>query len=247
MLGTVRPARRTPALARRWCRPRRPGGRPPGELHQPRVCLGHRELLRLRRLVRLLAGDAGVQDERRDQDAADISPTRSSGVSGRPALGISALPGGRRRRSAGPRAAIAVQVGVADRAPVLGGSRPGRRRAGSSPATAASARPGAARRPAAGRRRAARSTSPGSGAGPEPSGRRSSTTHEPSSSWVETCSAQVSPGARHPRRQRRAGVDHEQVAGLQPRAGRATRCARPARRHHGQPDLVPGQTAGLRR
>ena len=54
----------------------------------------HAVELLVRRFVTLEAGDAGVQQERRDLDRRDdTSRVTSSGVNGRPADGISALPG----------------------------------------------------------------------------------------------------------------------------------------------------------
>ena len=65
-----------------------------GDVDQPGRRLRDREPLRLRRLVRLLARHAGVQHQRRHHDArghqVDQQPRADSG---RPALGISALPG----------------------------------------------------------------------------------------------------------------------------------------------------------
>ena len=87
------PARPTPGRGPRWCRPRRPGRRPRGWLDQPGGRRGHGVHLRLRRLVRLLAGHPGVQHQRRDHDAARHQVDQHLRGSGRPALGISALPG----------------------------------------------------------------------------------------------------------------------------------------------------------
>ena len=193
-----------------------------GAVDQPGGHRGDREPLRLRRLVRLLAGHAGVQHDRHHRHAAGHQPDQR-------ALG-QRTPGARHLGAAGP---VGVHV-------LQGVQRPGRRRrtgsgsagrarsgsrrrstAGSGTARQSRRLPGRVRRspPAAGRRPASRSTSPGSPARPARRRRRAAARppRTPSSSWVETCSV---PGAAaplelHRRGQGRAGVDHQQVAGVE--------------------------------
>ena len=96
VVGTTRPAGAALSSARTTVVPtattRRPASSAP--LTSARGGGGHGEPLGLRRLVRLLARDAGVEHERRDGDAARHQPhEQRRSVIDRPALAISALPG----------------------------------------------------------------------------------------------------------------------------------------------------------
>ena len=139
--------------------------RPPAarvSVDQPGRRLRDREPLRLRRLVRLLAGHAGVQHQRRHHDARGHQVDQH--------LARQRPPGARHLRAARDRGVHVLQVLDRPRA-VAGrgsgsatrggaGTTPGRPWAGSSPATAGSGRPGAAPRCAAARRRAAAAPHP---------------------------------------------------------------------------------------
>ena len=135
----------------------------------------------------------GVQDERRDDDARghqvhqELAGQRPPG-----ARHLGAARAGRRTRSAGPPARPAARgrsSGSGDRA--RRGSRPGRPAAGSSPRQSRVCPSGCghvdAQPHAAGQRQRPRPAR-ASGARGRPA-RRSSTTHAPSSSSVETCTA----------------------------------------------------------
>ena len=94
-----------------------PSAARPRAIHRGRCRRGHLVALRVGRLARLETGHAGVEQNRRDGDARGryMRLTRSA-VNGRPADGISALPGSvREHRLVGRKRPSLANVAVSDR------------------------------------------------------------------------------------------------------------------------------------
>ena len=227
---------------------------------QPGGDLRDGEPLGVGRLVQLRAGDAGVQGQRDDRDAAGHEPRPAArSVNGRPALAISALPGSvgvdvlvvgqRERRRAGSRSGSAARARAGSRRRRRAGevrARHSRRRPVRVGVAVEQGEPHAAgqREHACRARRRGRGRRCPDGAAPRPSCRRPA--------WSTTCSGTGTPSARRasqPRRQRRRGVDHDEVAGLEQVGQVAERAWRstPSGRTAMQPHLVAGEPAPLGR
>ena len=252
------PLTRWPAW--QWCRPRRPGHRPARAALTIRALdRGHLEPLRARCLAGLLRGEAGVQGDRREHDAAG-DQRRHQRVGERPSgrSHLGAARSGAEDGLVGVEGIAPVEIAVGDRptdsrpahrpgrrapAPATAGCPPRWART-ASPAGHGSAASAAPRRPHDVPGRGVEDARAASGA------ERSSTTRSPPSSRAATCSTTRPPCMRRVdlAGHRRGVVHDEHVTGAQvlgqvpePGVGDARR------RAHQQADLVPRQTAGLRR